>query len=275
MAIRHLLWGAALTAALSATLVAQQAPASSPEQPNEFFRSYCVKVKPGKGAEFVDTVNSVLRKYAQSDADTGTISRWSALRAVDPTGREAECDYRFAYFYPGLPPAPMSDEETTAALQKAGLDMNAQQLMQRLNDVGILVYSSINEHVAMVGGAKEGDYISINEMRVPDIDNWITSEKKLWQPVFEDGLKDGAIAGWAVGVEIQPHGDRDRGRTYTVDIFPSWDAVFKFFGPTFPDRWKKVHPDMPIADALAGYAKVRTMEHTALYQVVAAVQPSK
>jgi hypothetical protein len=268
MAARHFFWGAALAAAFSVTLVAQQAPP-------EFNRVYCVKVKPGKAADMASTINGDLRKYSQSLADSGAISHWAALRAVAPTGTEAECDYRVVYFYPGLPTAPLSGDELTASLQKAGIEMNAQQFDEHLNDVGTLVYMSINEHAVAVGGDKEGDYVVINEMNVPDVGAWIANEKKLWQPIFEDGVKDGAVGGWSVGVEFMPRGSRDHHLAYTADIYPDWQAVFNFFGPTFSDRWKKVHPDVPISEGMAQEHKMDTIIHTSLFQVVAAVHAAK
>ena len=43
-----------------------------------------------------------------------------------------------------------------------------------------------------------------------------------------------------------PRGAQDPYLTYTVDIYPNWQSLMTFFGPTFQDRWKKVHPDVPI-----------------------------
>ena len=270
MAIRHLLWGAALTAALPVMLAAQ--PASSPG----FHSVSCVKVKPGKHAEFNTLVNGDLRKLEQSRVDSGAISAWVELRIVSPAGRNARCDYTFVSFYSGLPSAPMSDEEMTADLQKAGISTSLAEIRQQEDAAGYLVFNSIDRTVLSVGGAKKGDYIVVNDMKVvPDESAWIANEKKLWQPIFEDGVKDGSIDGWSVVEQFMPRGAEDRGITYTVDIYPSWDAVFNFFGPKFPDRWKKVHPDMPIDQGMAQERKLDTIEHTWLYNVVDVIQPSK
>ena len=268
MAIRHLLWGAALAAALPVTLVAQQA---SPG----FHMVYCVKVKSGKGADFRAMLNGDYRKLQQSRVDSGALSGWIALRTVVPRGREATCDYAFVSFYPGLPSAPMSNEEITADLQKAGIGSSAEQLDQQENAVGHLVYNSIDRTALHVGAAKKGDFIVVNDMKVTDTDAWIGNEKKLWQPIFEDGVKDGSVDGWSVIVQFMPRGSEDRATTYTVDIYPSWDAVYKFFGPDFDARWKKIHPDVPLDQGYAQEHKLDTITHTTLYEVVDAIQPSK
>jgi len=268
MAIRHLLWGAALAAALPVTLVAQQAPTG-------FHSVTCVKVKPGKTADFSAFVNGDLRKYEQSRVNSGAISGVLVLRTISPAGSEAECDYSFVTFYSGLPNAPMSDDETAAALKKAGISSSLEEWRQEHQTVGDQVYNSIDRAALQVGGAKEGDYIVVNDMTVTNVDDWIANEKKLWQPLFEDGLKDGAIDGWAVVVQFMPRGAKDKHNTYTVDIYPNWHAVYNFFGPGFPDRWKKIHPDVSIADAMAQEHKFDTIEHTTLFKVVASIEASK
>jgi hypothetical protein len=268
MAIRHLFWGAALAVALPVALAAQQAPPS-------FSSVSCVKVKPGKMADFKSLINGDFNKYEQSRVDSGALSAFMELRIVIPAGRQATCNYVFVSFYPGLPSAPMSDEEMTAALQKAGISSSLEEMNQREEAVGYLVYNSINETVAHVGTSKKGDFIVVNEMSVPDQGAWVANEKKLWQPLFEDGVKDGSIDGWSVLIEFMPRGAKDHEITDTVDIYPSWDAQFKFFGPGFPDRWKKIHPDLPIDQGMAQEHKFDTIEHTKLYKVIEVLQPSK
>ena len=100
---------------------------------------------------------------------------------------------------------------------------------------------------------------------------WIDNETKLWKPIFEDGLKDGSVDGWSVNVQFMPRGAKDRQLTYTVDIYPSWQSLFNFFGPNFGELWKKVNPDIPIADGMAQEEKVDTIEHTVIYKVVTAI----
>jgi hypothetical protein len=275
MAARHCLWGSALLAALVGVLVPQPTMSQSQQAPNPSYRVACVKAKPGKGADLSALVSGDLRKFEQAEVDSGRLTRWAAMRAVVPTGTEVECDYRIASYYPGLPAEPMSDDQTAAALKKAGINMTPQQWADHLDDVGSLIYSGVYQRAATVGGGKEGDYLVMNEMSVPNVDDWIAHEKKLWQPLFEDAVKDGAVDRWHAALEVLPHGAEDLHRFYTVNIYSNWSSVFNFFGPGFPDRWKKVHPDVPIADGMAEEHKVETIQHTYLYKLVALIQPSK
>ena len=261
---------AGLCFAGSTTATAQEQSESS-----GFHSVACVKVRRDKMADFKALVNGDFQKLEQSQVDSGALSAWLVLRTVIPAGRDATCDYVFVTFYPGMPNAPMGDEAMTAALKKAGISTTLEQMQQQRDAAGYLVYNSLSRTALQVGKAKKGDYIIVNQMSVPDMGAWIANEKKLWQPIFEDGVKDGSVDGWSVVVQFLPRGAKDRGTTYTVDIYPSWDAVFKFFGNGFDDRWKKIHPDVPIEQGMDQEHKIDTIEHTVLYNVVDAVMASK
>lgn len=240
-----------------------------------FHRVACVKVRRGKMADFKTLVNGDFQKFEQSRVDSGAISEWLVLRTVVPAGRDATCDYAFVTFYSGTPNAPLDDEEMTVALKKAGISTTLEEMRQQRDAAGYLVYNSIDRTALHVGKAKKGDYIMVNEMSVPNVGAWIANEKKLWQPIFEDGVKDGSVDGWSVIVQFLPRGDKDQGATYTVDIYPSWDALFKFFGNSFQNRWKRIHPDIPMDQGMDQEHKVDTIEHTILYNVVDAIGAPK
>jgi hypothetical protein len=251
--------------------------ATAQEQPGSpgFHSVACVKVRHGKMADFKTLINGTFVQYEQSRVDSGAISDWLILRTVIPAGRNATCDYAFVTFYSGLPNAPMGDEEMAAALKKAGISTSLDEMRQQRDASGYLVYNSLSRTALHVGGAKKGDYIMVNQMSVPDEGAWIANEKKLWQPIFEDGVKDGSVDGWSVVEQFIPRGAKDQGTTYTVDIYPSWNAVFTFFGPSFPERWKKIHPDVPMNQGMDQEHKIETIEHTVLYNVVDAIGAKK
>ncbi len=268
MGIRHMAWGAALAAVLSVTLVAQQAPVG-------YHSISCVRVKPGQSAAFHALLSGDYRKVEQARVDSGAISAWIALRTIIPAGTDAGCDYVFVTFYPGLPPAPLSDEEMTAVLQKAGVTSTLQEWRDRLSAVGDLVSNNITQYQALVGGSKKGDYLVFNSMKATDVDQCVAAQKRLWQPFAEEGVKDGAQDGWAVNIQIMPRGDKDPSRVSSVDIFPTWDSMFNYFGPDFITRWKKVHPEMSPDEAFSEIDKACTIDHTVTYKVEDQIVPSK
>jgi hypothetical protein len=266
--IRSFAWGAALAAALCVTVVAQQAPAG-------YHQIYCVKVKPGRDAQFNAMVNGDLRKLVQYDLNSGRLSSWIVLSAMIPAGEEAPCDAAVIYFYPGLPPAPQSDAAMAAELQKA-IGKTPQEFDQELEANATLVIDNITRYLSLVGGAKKGDYLVFNSMKVPNLDAWAAWEKTNWQPFAEASVKDGALSGWALNVQIFPHGAKVKDAASTVDIYPTYQAAISGpFGNGGMDRWKKVHPGESVDDAMDQGAKLCTIESSVLYKVEDAVFASK
>jgi hypothetical protein len=268
MRIRHMAWGVALAAALSVTLVAQQAPVG-------YHSISCVRVKPGKFADFRALLSGDYHKVEQARVDSGAVSAFIALRTVIPAGTDAGCDYVIVTFYPGLPPAPLSDDEMTAVLQKAGVTSTLQQWRDRLSDVGELVSNNITQYQVLVGGSKKGDYLIFNSMKATNVNECVAAQKRLWQPVAEEGVKEGAQDGWAVNIQIMPRGDKDPSLVSSVDIFPTWDSMFTYFGPDLITRWKKVHSEMTPDEAFSEIDKACTIEHTVLYKIEDQINSSK
>ncbi len=268
MGLRHFFWGAALAATLSASLVAQQAPVG-------FHSISCVRVKPGQSAAFHDLLSGDYRKLEQARVDSGAVSAFIALRTVIPAGTDAACDYVLVSFFPGLPPAPLGDDEMTAVLQKAGINSTLQQWRDRLSAVAELVSNNITQYQVLVGGSKKGDYLVFNSMKATDVGQCVAAQKRLWQPFAEQGVKDGAQDGWAVNIQQFPNGAKDPSLVSSVDIYPSWDAMFNYFGPDFTTRWKKVHPEMSPNEAFSEIDKACTIEHTVLYKIEDQINSSK
>jgi hypothetical protein len=270
MTIHRVLWSAAIIATLSVPLVAQQ------QAPSGYHRVTCVKVKPGRTAEFRALVAGDISKVEHSQLDSGTISAWLVLRTIDPAGSDATCDYVFVAFYPGLPPAPMSDEETKAVIQKAGIGKTVSEWGQEHAENGYQVNNNITRYVTLVGAAKKGDYLVFNSMSVSDTSAWVDWEKKEWQPFAEALVKDGIMSAWSINVQIFPHGAKVQNRASSVDVYPSWEAVMHGLGgKKIADLWNSVHPELKFADANAQAAKLRTIDAATLYKVEEAIFPTK
>ena len=127
----------------------------------------------------------------------------------------------------------------------------------------------------LVGGSKKGDYLVFNSMSATDVEQCVAAQKRLWQPFAAEGVKEGAQDGWAVNIQQIPSGTKDPSLVSSVDIYPSWDAMFNYFGPDFITRWKKVHPEMTPDEAFSEINKVCTIEHNVTYKVEDQVVPSK
>ena len=111
--------------------------------------------------------------------------------------------------------------------------------------------NNIAQYQALVGGAKKRDYLVFNSMSATSVRECVAAQKRIWRPFAEEGVKEGAPGGWAVNRQRLPNGAKNGNRVSTVDIYPTWDGMFNYFGPDFETRWKKVHPDMNPDDAFA------------------------
>jgi len=244
-------FAAAMCAAMfSVAAVSQQASAPS------FYQTNCVKVKPEKDSDFRKWARETLHKYAQARVDGGSLSSWFLMRAVAPQGANVPCDYVVVGAFPGLPPKPLSPDELTDVLKKAGIGMTAEQYAQSRNALSELAENGIFTVQARVGGMEKGDYVVVNLDKTADAGKWLEAEKKLWQGMAEQFVKQGMIRGWYANARLIPDGSAMRYNVLTADVYPSWDAYFQFqTSPKFLDIWKQVHPDVDPNAAFADYAK--------------------
>jgi hypothetical protein len=264
-------FGLFLSVALAATF-----PASLPAQeaPTGYHTVSCIKVKPGKGAEYRRWVAEDVHKLQQASADSGRISAWFLLESVMPGGTSAACDYVSVALYPGAPPAPMGLDGMSAALKKSGLAMSAQEYVDHRGALTELVSAALWRNLVAVGTLQKGDYLVLNHMKVHKMDEWIAYEKKVWQPFAESMVKDGVTRGWFLNVQELPNGSDLKYEAATVDVYPSWDAYFKF-GNGFAERFKKVHPDLDINQTFDNYEKLRTIGLLEMLSVEDFVAPAK
>ena len=266
MNIPRSLLSIALAAAFSTTLLAQQAPSG-------YHSVACIKVKPENASQFRKWMSEDARKLAQARVDSGEISTWFLLRSVIPQGTSAECDYLNVVMYPGAPPKPMGMDELGTALKKAGMTASAQEYVDRRNSLTTLVSNNLFQNRIFVGTMKKGDYFEVNYMKVSNMDDYLAYEKKVWQPFAEAMAKGGVRTGWSLNLQVLPSGSELRYQAVTVDVFPSWDAMFKDF--QFAETFKKVHPDMEIGTTFETYEKLRTIVATNVYQLSDVISSAK
>jgi hypothetical protein len=111
-------------------------------------------------------------------------------------------------------------------------------------------------------------------MKSANVDDWIAYEKKVWQPLAEAMVKDGVESGWSVNVKVLPRGSDLPFQGVSVDVYPSWDAVFAG-DPKFVDRFRKVHPDMEFGTTIEQFEKLRTITSSQLYSLEDMVTAAK
>lgn len=266
MRVVRLVLCAVVAMALATTIVAQQAPSG-------YHTVACFKVKADSGAEFHKFITDESHKVAQGRVDTGQITTWYLLRSVLPGGSSAECDYMVVTMFPGTPHL-LGQQDLGAAIKKAGLSITADDYVKHRNAVSTLVSVAIFQNQAFVGSAKKGDYFQVNYMKVPNVDDWVAYEKKVWQPLAEALVKDGKADGWSLNVRVMPNGSEQPFQAVTVDVFPSWDSIFAA-DPQFADRFRKVHPDRELGTTFEQFEKLRTRALIQLYELEDVITATK
>ena len=70
---------------------------------------------------------------------------------------------------------------------------------------------------------------------------------------------------WRVNQLVLPGGTEVKYQITSVDVFPSWDAVFTPLG--LQDMMKKIHPDRDYAQTVGEIPKIRDLARRELYVV--------
>ena len=244
--------------------------AAAQDQP-AYVRDLCVKVAPGKGAEYADMLRDVTAKRMRVRVDSGNAAWWLALIAVVPAGAAARCDYHLVWGYNGFPPEGLTPEQNAAELKKAGLNMTTAEYAVKRDSISSLVNVDIWQVRADTGPALEkGQYVRLNYYHVKPGQQaaWLKLETTGWKP-FVESLKDSRL-GWHLNTLAMPAGEYLHYNALTVDTFPSWAALGTGMPP---EAWPKAHPDLPFADYMSLVSNTIERYRVDLLRVVEAGQP--
>ena len=260
MKIPRMFLSVAIAAAFSATLLAQQAPSG-------LHRVACIKIQPGKSAEFRKWMATDGHALQQARVDSGEIASWMLVRSVIPEGKSAECDYLVVSMYAGAPPAPSGLDGLAAMLKKAGLTTSAQEYVDHRDSLTELISNNLFRNRISVGTMKKGDYLVVNYFKVPDIGDELSWEKEVWQPLAEAMVQAGVLSGWSVNAQVLPGGTNLPYQSVTVDSYPSWDAAIGGRS-RLREFFQKVHPKMEMGTTMERGNKVHTQLSVQLLTVV-------
>lgn len=215
------------------------------QQPTPYMYDYCLKVHPGKAAEFAAELRDVGSKLGQVAVDSGRWLSWGAGRAIAPAGESARCDYHIFIRTAGFPAEPPLTPPTEADLKKAGVAMSVQQVLDRRQSLARVVSVNLWQSRAIVGQVEQGNYLRLNYYKAGNVADWAELETTGWKGLVEEASKDMPGLGWGAGSLVMPGGTSQPYNASTYDVFPTWEA----FGKGIPTRkyWSKAHPDTDIS----------------------------
>jgi hypothetical protein len=210
----------AFTCVAALTVTAQNAPAPSA-------KSFCIKVQPGKNAEFMKLMNDVSKPVAQIHADAGEFSASFLLRTVYPAGMDAACDYQLVTLYPGFPPDPKTLMTPATAYEKAHVAMQPSEFAAQRDALSRLRRSEMWRVRESIGIPEKGNYVRHNYVKVQPDDQgpWLKLESETFKPVHQARIEMGAFKAWALVTLSMPSGSELPYNAMTVDIYKDWASI--------------------------------------------------
>lgn len=256
----------------AAQLPGQQA-AQQPAAPVYTQSLTYLKAAPGKGNDWLKMTREETMKTAQVRADAGEILSWTLLRSVYPAGEEARADYIISILTEGPPRAPKGDGGLEADLKKAGLKMTTSEYWAKRTGVVTRVASELWRIRERVAAPQKGHYIQLNFMKVNDVAGYNDFSSKVWRPMAESWVKEGAMSGWLYATKILPSGAETAYASYSADMFPTWEAAFA--SRSMRTAFEKVHPGKSYQEAVDAMPKLRSLAKRELWVVVERVEKSR
>lgn len=239
-------------------------------------RDFCVRVPTGKSMEFEAYARDVAAPLAQARADSGEFMWLLIMRAVEPAGTSAKCDYRIAYGYAGLPPEMLSTDQLDAALKKANLNMSAQDLLAKRDSLSRLVSVEIWVQIDAIGPpTQKGGYVRLNHYSVKPgmMEDWTRLETTYWKALVDPWIKSGAKSAWGLYNLWMPEGDGLPYNAATVDVFADWNSLLH--GAPVGELWPKVHPHTEITEVFDRLDRVRSRHDIEVFKVIELVAQTK
>lgn len=262
-----------LSVSLAAGLIAGP-PAFAQGQPDPpTARDLCIKVAPGKAAEYEKFLQDAVVPVVRARAEAGEFAWFVALRAVAPAGTSAPCDYRLVYGHKGLPPEPPSRESLVAALGRAKLTLTADAYIARRNALSHLVSTDYWVGRDRLGpNSDKGSYVRINRYKVKygQMGEWLRLEATYWKALMDAWLKTGGKGTWVVNQLWMPGGDSVPYNAETVDIFPDWNSLLQ--GVPVGELWPKVHAGTTTTEAFDRLQNIRSVHDVTVYKLTEVVR---
>jgi hypothetical protein len=257
---------AALAASAFLCLLTVPPAAAQPQNPPSFTRTVCLKVTDANTPVMERLLTEANAKVGLVGLQKGFYNSVTVSRAVYPQGAAASCNYIVSWNYAGLPPEitkKMSDD----MFQAAGMG-TWDAFLGKLSAASELVRTDLWSVIARAGTMRTGDYFRLNWMRVKPgkAAEWGELETKQWAPVMEARVADGELRGWVSYNHVLPAGADQTFNAATVDVFPSWDKMWRQKG--LGGYVAKVHPGLNAALFNSRTNDAREMARVEVYQVV-------
>lgn len=232
-----------------------------------------VKTQQGKGNEYVQFARETTMKMAQLRADAGEIVSWTLLQSVYPAGQEARANYLISTIYEGAPRPAQARARVEENLKKAGVQLKIDEFYAKRDSLSSLVAMELWRPRNRVAAPQKGHYLFLNMMKVRDAAAYIEFEDKMWRPLAEEWVKQGAMSGWIFATKVLPAGTETPYSAYSADMFPTWEAAFA--ARSTQSAFEKVHKGKNYQEFAGSFQKLRDLARRELWVVVERVEKKK
>ena len=264
-------FGVLFSCALGSLAAQNQSTVSIPT-----IQALCIKVEPGKDAEYLRLMAEVAAPAAQVRANAGEFSNRLLMRSVYPAGSDAVCDYSVIYVYAGFPPDEKTILTQEAAYTKAHIAMKPTEFAAKSDAWTRLRKTELWNLTDTLGLPEVGNYLRENyvKMQAGSLAPWIRFEHDILKPVHRARLELGSLKGWGLMTLQMPTGSGLPYNAVTIDIYKNWAQVGV---PTmYEEAFKKLGKKGDRETTLAEAAKLSGIfVRSELYEIVDVVTPAK
>lgn len=239
----------------------------------QYTRSLCIKVEPGKMAEYTK-LQSDIKPALQAQADAGEFSGRLLSRAVYPAGMAATCDYMAVTLYPGFPPDPKSSMSHETAFEKAHVSMKPTEYIAALTSATRLRKAELWRILDSFGTPELGNYVRLDYMKVQpnNFNEWIKLEKETYKPVHQARMELGSMKGWVLSTLMMPGGSSLPYNAMTVNMYKDWAQIGTPL--KYQEAFQKAFPGKDMSQVMALTPTLRDLIRTELYEVVDVIRPA-
>jgi hypothetical protein len=113
----------------------------------------------------------------------------------------------------------------------------------------------------------EGAYLQVAYMKVAPGkgQEYLALEQDLWMPVHKERLKTGKIRSWSLYGLRSPGGSETPYNFAVLTAYDKWQDLEDF---GYPDLFKRIHPDKPIADVGRRTTEARDMVRVEIWDLI-------
>lgn len=247
-------------------------PLAAQNPPVRYAQSACLKVQPGKDAEYLKFRDTVSKRTAQIRADAHEFAFQLFLRAAYPAGAEATCDYLVVSIHPGFPPDPKTRMPSETVFSKAQVSMQQSEFVAARDALVRLRKVELWRLLDAIGTPEPGNYLSQDYMKVQPANfaDWLKMEQETYKPVHQARIELGALKGWALTTLMLPRGSALPYNAMTVNIHKDWASVAN--ATKYTEAFAKTGKNFQETGQQA--AKLRDLVRSDLYEVVDVIRPA-